>query len=311
MNLSSRSLALLVLGAALAAPAAAGVTGSVDQNFGSNNYRGTRADVSLDLGSHLYVEPSVSTYRDDFSSGSYYDAGLRVGYDYGPLSLGLVGGVVPKHQGYSQGSFGADATFSLSPGGTSHGRRMAGPASQGNQTFGYGLAGVDLGVSAVRVMHSDDFFAAGTSGDGLREPGALRTKAYKLNETDLSAFAGAKFLLVELSAQVSKSVYDKKLDAVGVREAPFLALTNFGGVEAGYPESSYNLKAKMSMLPLVHPYASYTHTNFELGVPSSNAAEIGGVVGLNMLSVRAYVGRYTQKGYSNRNYAAVGAGLNF
>ncbi|MDE2491163.1 MAG: hypothetical protein KGM24_09960 [Elusimicrobia bacterium] len=309
MNLQ-RFLVVAVLGSALAAPAFAGITGSVSPSFGSHNYRGVNADVSLDLGRHLYVEPMLSTYRDDFSSGPYYNAHLRVGYDFGPLSLGVVGGVVPKHQGYSQGSFGADATFSLSPAGTSRSRRMAGPSSQGNQTFGYGLAGVDIGASAVRVMHSDDYYASGT-GDNSVQPGALRAKAYKLNETDLSAFAGAKFLLIELSAQVTKSVYDKKIDVAGVRPAPVLSLTNFGGIESGYPESSYNVKAKISMLPLVHPYASYTHTNFELGVPSSNAAEIGGVVGLNMLSVRASVGRYTQKGYSNRNYVAVGAALNF
>lgn len=310
MNLATKTLVVLAAGALLAAPAAAGITGSVGQSFGTNNYRGTKAVASVDVGSSLYVSPSLSTYRTDSSSGSYYDVGLRVGYDVGPLSLGVQGSFVPKHDGYKQNSFGADATFSLAPGGTKHGRRMAGPDAGGNQTFGYGLAGVDVGVSANRTTHSDDYFASGPSGDALRAAGLARSKTFTLGQTDLAAFAGVKFLIAELSAQVTKTVYDKSLDNT-IRESPFLSLAGVNAVEAGFPKLSYNVQAKVSTLPLVHPYASYTHTTFELGAGHSNAAEVGAVVGLNMLSVKASYTHYTQTGYKDNNYASVGAGLNF
>jgi hypothetical protein len=310
MNLATKTLVVVAAGALLAAPAAAGITGSVGQSFGTDNYRGTKATASLDIGDSLYVSPSLSTYRTDSSSGSYYDVGLRVGYDIGPLSLGVQGSVVPKHDGYKQDSFGGDVTFSLAPGGTKHGRRMAGPDSHSNQTFGYGLAGVDVGVSANHTTHTDDFLASGSSAAGLRAAGAARSTAYKLGQTDLAAFAGAKFLIAEVSAQVTKTVYDKSLDST-IRESPFLSLTGVNAVQAGFPKLSYNVSAKVSTLPLVHPYVSYTRTEFELNTGHSNSAEVGAVVGLNMLSVKASYTHYTQTGYKDNNYASVGAGLNF
>ena len=302
---------VVVACAATAASAAAGVTVGADQTFGTSNYRGTKANVSLDLTDALYIAPTFSTYRTDQSSGSYYQGGLRVGYEVEPFSFGLQGAFVPKANGYKQNSFGADVTLSLAPGGTKHGHRMAGPASQSNETFGYGLAGVDVGASVNRITHSDDFAAAGTSGDPIRQQGKPRATRFTVGETDLTAFAGAKFLITEVSASVSKSVYDKTLDNNQVRESPFLALGEFAAVEAGFPDSNYNLKIKWKTLPFVRPYVSYTHTNFKLGSAPSNATEIGGTVGLDMLNVKGAYGRYSQNGFAARNYFTLGVSLNF
>lgn len=304
-------VALLTACAAFSAPASAGVVIGADQTFGTANFRQTKANAALDLTDSIYVAPSFTVYRDDHSSGAYYNAGLRVGYEIGPLSFGVQGAAVPKKNGYRQTSFGADATISLAPGGTKHGHRMAGPSSESNETFGYGLAGVDAGVSANHIMHADDFAAAGTSGEALRREGAMRGSAYKVSETDLTAFAGAKFLLLEVSANVSKSVYDKTLDGHSLREAPFMKAGQFEAVEAGFPDSSYSLKAKIKTLPFVRPYASFTHTNFKLGSKPSNGAEIGGNVGLDMLNVKGAYGRYTQSGFASRNYFTLGASFNF
>jgi hypothetical protein len=304
-------VALLSAGAALAAPASAGVTVGADQTFGTSNFRETKANASLDLTDSIYVAPSFAVYRDDRSSGSYYNGGLRVGYEIGPFSFGVQGAVVPKENGYKQNSFGADATFSLAPGGTKHGHRMAGPSSESNETFGYGLAGIDVGASVNRINHADDFAAAGVSGEALRRQGATRASAFKVGETDMTAFAGAKFLLLEVSANVSKSVYDKTLDGNALRESPFMRVGQFEAIEAGFPDSSYSLKAKIKTLPFVRPFVSYTHTNFKLGSKPSNAEEIGGNVGLDMLNVKGAYGHYSQDGFSSRDYFTLGASLNF
>lgn len=304
-------LAVLASGALLAAPASAGINVGADQSFGTNNYRGTKVSASLDLTDAIYVTPSFATYRHDQSSGSYYGAGLRVGYEVGPFSFGVQGSLVPKNDGYRQNAVGGDVTFSLAPGGTKHGHRMAGPSSQSQETFGYGLAGVDVGASVNHITHSDDYFAAGTSGDALRRAGALRAKRFTLGQTDMTAFAGAKFLLLEVSANATKTAYDKTLDGNMLRESPFLAMGDFAAVEAGFPDSSYSLKAKIKTLPFVRPYAAYTHTNFKLGSAPSNAAEVGGVLGLDMLNVKASYGHYAQNGFTARNYFTLGASLNF
>lgn len=311
MTKKTPALLVLVVSAALAAPASAGISVGADQTFGTNNYRGTKANASIDITDSLYVTPTFAVYRTDLSSGAFYQGGLRLGYEVGPFSFGVQGAFVPKNNGYRQNSVGADATFSLAPGGTKHGHRMAGPSSQSNETFGYGLAGVDVGASVNRITHTDDYFATATSGQGLRAPGALRASKFTVGQTDLTAFAGAKFLITEISGSVSKSLYDKTLDNNLLRESPFLAFGEFTPIQSGYPESSYNVKVKWKTLPAVRPYVSFTHTNFKLGSAPSNATEAGVNVGLDMLNVKGSYGRYSQNGFASTNYFTLGASLNF
>jgi hypothetical protein len=307
----TKLFAVLAACAALAAPAAAAVSVGADQTFGTLNYRGTKANASIDLTDSLYVTPTFATYRTDLSSGSLYQGGLRIGYEAGPLSFGVSGAFVPKNDGYKQNSFGADLTFSLSPGHSKHGHRMAGPASQSNETFGYGLAGIDIGGQVNHITHSDDYFANGASGDALRQQGAARKNRFTIGETDFSAFAGAKFLITEVSGSVSKSVYDKNLDNNLVRESPFMALGEYSAIESGFPDSNYNVKVKWKTLPFVTPYVSFTHTNFKLGSAPSNATEAGVNVGLDMLNVKGAYGHYSQNRFTSRDYFTLGASLNF
>lgn len=300
MRKTTLALAVLAAACVLASPASAAISVGADQTFGSLGYRGTKANASLDVTDALYVTPTFSTFRTDQSSGSYYQGGLRVGYETGPFSFGVSGAFVPKNDDYSQTSEGADLTVSLSPGSSKHGHRMAGPASESNDTFGYGLAGVDIGGAVNHISHRFDF------------PGSSGTVSkYNLGQTDLTAFVGAKFLITEVSANVSRSVYDKTLTGTGGPQAPFLALGDFAAVESGLPDSSWSGKIKWKTLPFVRPYVAYTHTNFKLGVPSSNATEIGGNVGLDMLNVKGAYGHYSQSGVKARDYFTLAASLNF
>jgi hypothetical protein len=307
----TKTFAVLAACASLAAPASAAVSVGADQTFGSVNYRGTKANASIDVTDSLYVTPTFSTYRTDVSSGSLYQPGLRVGYEEGPLSLGVTGAFVPKADGYSQNSVGADITFSLSPGHTKHGHRMAGPASTDNGTFGYGLAGIDIGGSVNHIAHKDDYSAVGTNGVALRQQGPAFASPAFVGETDFAAFAGAKFLITELSGSVSKSVYNRSLDNRNLRESPFMVMGEYSAIESGYPDSNYNVKVKWKTLPFMTPYVSFTHTNFKLGSAPSNATEAGITVGLDMLNVKGAYGHYSQNGFQSRDYFTLGASLNF
>ena len=305
------TLHALIILASLGTSASAGVSVDVDQTLGSSNYRSTRGKVSIDLTDSLYLAPFASTYRSDTSSGSFNNFGLRAGYETGPFALGVEAGFQPKTNGYKKTFAGADATFSLTPGGSKRGRKMAGPSSEGSETFGAGLAGVDVGGAVRHTRHSDDLYASGSTSAGRRKAGMTRSSVYTVGQTDLSAFAGARFLITELSAEVTKSVYDKNLDANTVREAQALSLSGFGAFIQGFPETSFNAKLRWKTLPLVKPYVSYAHTKFKLGAPDSDAYELGGTVGLQMLSIKASAQRYKQKGYSDQNFFMLGAGLNF
>jgi hypothetical protein len=306
-------LAAALLAAALAAPARAAVSAGVSEATGNNDYQSVRGNASVDIGDSWTLSPNYTRYKTDFTNGTYNDYGARLGFETGPLALGVNGSVLPAVDGYSQGSFGGDLTFTLTPEGSPHGRKMAGPDSSGADagTFGAGLAAVDVGVSVQRTQHRDDLMLQ-TPGSSPFGPTTARATPYELGQTDLSAFAGLKFLFTELSAQVVKSQYDKSLSGTqSVRAAPYLSLLGVTGIEQGYPDLGYNLRLKWKTLPLVQPYATYTHMTYELGESPSNAFQVGGTVGLKMLNVNAGWEHYSQVGTPSRDYVTVGAGLNF
>lgn len=298
-----------------ALPARAGVTAGADQTLGTAGYRKTKVRASVDIGEAFFLAPSFSTYRSNSSSGSYRTFGLRAGYETGPLAFGAEVAVQPKTNGYKREEIGGDVTFSLTPGGSKHGRKMAGPSSGGEETFGAGLAAVDVGAGLRFLRHSDDLQAAPSSGGGAgpgpRRPSAARGATLTFAQTDISVFGGLRFLVAEASVEVVKSAYSKNLDALNAREGQALDLSGVESTVQGFPDTSANARLTWKSLPLVKPYVSYTHTTFKLGSAPSNAYEVGAKAGLNMITVKAGYEHYAQKGFADRNFYTLGAGLNF
>lgn len=299
-----------------ALPARASVTAGVDQTLGTAGYRKTKVRASIDLGDAFYLAPSFSTYHSDRSSGSYRTFGLRAGYETGPLALGAGIAVQPKTNGYKREEFGGDVTFSLTPGGSSYGRKMAGPSSGGEETFGSGLAAVDVGAGLSFIRHSDDFQAAtgGTSGmgSGRRDRSTVaRTATATFGQVDFSVFAGLRFLIAEASVELTKSRYDKNLEALNARESQALDLSGVESTVQGFPDTSANARLSWKSLPLVKPYVSYTRTTFKLGSAPSNAYEVGAKAGFDMVTVKAGYERYAQRGFDDQNFYTLGASLNF
>ncbi len=311
--------------AALAAPGRAGVDVGVSDMSGSDSYQSVRANASVDIGQWT-LTPDYTRYHTAFTNGTYNDYGLRLGYNDGPLALGARGSVMPKVDGYSQGSAGVDATFTLNPGHSRQGAKLAGPdsgGSAGNSSAALsmmeaegmpyidtGLGRVDIGVSANEVMHQDDLQAA-AGANPLDGATTSRGKTFDLGETDLSVYGGMEFLFTELSAQVTKSAYDRSLSGESLRAAPFLTLAGVDGIEQGYPDLSYNLRLKWDVLPVVHPFITFTHTTYQLGESPSDAFELGGAVSLQMLRVTAGYEHFAQSGTIARDYLMLGAGLGF
>jgi hypothetical protein len=312
MNRTSlRLAATAALAAVLAAPARAAVSASVSEATGNNDYQSVYGKASVDIGDAWTLSPNYTRYRTDFTNGTYNDYGLRIGYESGPLALGVSGALLPVVNGYSQGDVGGDLTFTLRPGGSPHGRKMAGPDSDNNApTYGAGLTAIDLGVSVNEITHRDDLMT--TPGSGPFGPTTARKTPLELGQTDLAAFGGLRFLFTELSAQVTKSEYDhRSLDSLNLRGAPYLSLVGVTGIEQGYPDLSWNARLKWKLMPIVKPYITYTHTTYQLGENSSNAFQVGGTAGFDMLNVSAGYEHFSQVGTPSRDYITLGAGLNF
>lgn len=280
----------------LCRPSSAGVTAGVDQTFGTGHYLGTKVNASLDLTDAVTLSPSFFMYRSDFATATRRSLGARIDYEQGPLNWGLQGDFQPKVDGYQRSSVGGDVAFSVLPAG---------------ETFGGGLAGVELGGALTRTMHTDDLPAAGPRVGGRRPSGPPRTQAFSIGQTDLTAFGSVRFLVAALSAGVTKSLYDKTLDLSDARVVQALELSGFDAVVQGFPDLGFYLKLQWKTILFVRPHVSWVRTSFKLGDPPSNGVELGAVAELAMFKVRVSWERYTQSGSSNLDYFTLGSSVKF
>ncbi len=280
----------------LGRPASAGVSAGVDQTFGSAHYRGTKVRASADLSETLYLSPSYSQYRSDYSSGTRRTVGARVGSDGDLWAWGLQGDHQAKVDGYQRSSFGGDLSYLLTPEG---------------ETFGWGLASLELGTALTRTMHSDDFAAAGPRMDGRRPPGPARVETFSVGQTDIGAFGTAKFRHATLAGGLTKSHYDKTLNFGDARVIQALELSGLDGVAQGFPDMSWDAKLTLRTIPFVRPYVSWARTTFRLGDPPSDGFGLGGVAEAGKYSLKASWERYVQAGAPKLDYFTLGAGVEF
>lgn len=279
---------------AAAVPARADAAVGADQTFGSGGYRATALRASADVGGSLYLAPRARFYRSDASGGTYVLIGLRLGYEEGPWSLGAEGAVQPKVAGYEKSSFGADAVY----------------------TFPRERMEVDAGAAVLGIRHEDDYAAAipapasgAGPGSGARQPGAARSEALVVLQTDVSALAELRWPLAAISAEAAKSFYDRDLEAEGARESQFLELGGVDPVAQGFPDTNVNVQVEWKGRARLRPYASWSRTTFKLGASPSNGYAVGARWRLERISLKAAYQRYVQKGWADRDYFTAGASL--
>ncbi len=280
----------------LCLPASAGVTVGADQTFGSGNYRSTKVHATVDLSEELYLSPSYSQYRSDYSSGTRRGIGARLGSDARLLGWGLEGNHQPKVDGYQRSSFGGDLSYFLVP---------------QDETFGWGLTGAELGVALTRTMHSDEFSAAGPRVSGRRPPGPPRVETFSIGQTDFGVFGTVKFRHAWLSGGLTKSHYDKTLDLGDARVIQALELSGLEGIVQGFPDLGWDLKLTWRTFPGVRPHVSWARTTFRLGDPPSDGLGLGGAVEAGRFTLKTSWERYIQAGAPKLDYFSLGTSVNF
>ncbi|MFA6002458.1 MAG: hypothetical protein WC881_00155 [Elusimicrobiota bacterium] len=269
------------------------------QSFGHGNYVGTSGFVEVGEDDGIYAKPSFSTYHSDYikSTKTY---GLRAGYANKHLDIGLEGSVTPKVDGYRSNSLGADATFSLFPGRGS--RRSALKESSGKSSSG--LLRVDLGGGIRQTSHKEDTAAAVRRGRGTGHE-------INLNQTDLSAFAGASIFIVDANAELTQSLYSKSSDQM-TRSLQQTAGTGANPAVFGFPNTSATAKVSVRLMPLLRPFAQYTHTTYKLQQPASHAYRLGAKTDLMMVQAQGYYEIYDPgAGAKKQAYYGLSAGLKF
>src|SRR5208282_3908755 len=289
----SASLLIVAILALLDTPTFAFINLGADETIGTHQYAGTDGYFAVGQENGIYLEPKFSTYHSEISNGTYSTYGGRLGYDQNVLSLGGEVNITPKINGYQKISTGGDITFTLTPeSGPTH--RLAGPNSDYSNPSGHEISRLDIGGGLTYVEHHED----------------LATGQFHLGETKYTAFAGAKVLFVTGNAQITKSLYNGNFlpGAYGDRA---LQLPGVMPEVQGFPDTTWNAKVGISSFLGVKPYASYTHTTFQLQQPTSNAYAVGGTLGLGLVTVKgAYTLYDPSGGQIKQHYVTAGATLN-
>lgn len=267
------------------------------QTTGTGRYVAT--DVWAHFGDDWSLKPRYSQYHSDSSSGTYKTLSLRAAYDTKLWGLGLSAGGTPKVNGYSNRFFAIDATVTITPTGGSKSKRTAGGSDQ--EERGKGLARVDLGAGLTHTTHQDEFQA-----DGVR-----RARALNIGQTDLDASVSASLFRTVATVEVTKSLYDRDLNAQSPRAAQAVSRSGLASVIQGFPDTTAFARFELSMVPVVKPFVSYARTTFKLRQPHSDAYAVGGFAGLKFVELTASYERYVQAGRPSQNYFGLGAALKF
>ncbi|MBI2069433.1 MAG: hypothetical protein HYT79_02445 [Elusimicrobia bacterium] len=252
----------------------AGSAGAIDiglrQTLGSDDYKGTYGYLEIGAGA-LSIRPEADLFTSDKTTASFKTFAARLGYDTSILGLGVTGGATPEEDDYSNAFAGADATLTFSA--TGGGRKRI-RTSGGGAPRGRGLARVDAGAGALVTKHEDKLNAARTT---------LANK-FEVTQTDLSVFAGASFVGIHASANLTQSDYNKTLTASD-RPAQRLKLDGVNMRLEGFPETSLTLHAEIPFLPLINPFVTYNRTSYKASTLTTRVFSVGAHVGLEMLEV--------------------------
>ncbi len=259
------------------------------------DYSGYKLNLRVGQGDFA-LEPSITSYKYDtaaYNNKTFRTYGLRGAWEKEAYTVGAEAGTTPEVNGYKNVYAGGDVTFSLTP--TSGGKsRLAGPGSRSVSGGGKGVTRVDVGASIKQTMHTQK----------------VLTTERETSQTEASLFAGAKVLMLNLSASYTGYAYgDEDATPQGFVPGNSFAL-------AAKPRSSVNARVDIpSTIPMVTPFAGYTVTKYKGGSASAETDEsstimLGGYVDLNMVvaNVTYQIFNYAKE---NDSFVSIGAGLKF
>jgi hypothetical protein len=253
------------------------------------DYSGYKLNLRVGEGDFA-LEPSITSYKYDtaaYDNKTFRTYGLRGAWEKEAYTVGAEAGTTPEVNGYKNVYAGGDVTFSLTP--TSGGKsRLAGPGSRSVSGGGEGITRVDVGASLKQTQHTN---TAGTTD-------------LKTSQTEASLFAGAKVLMLNLSASYTGYAYGDE-DATPQGFVPGM---NFA--LAAKPRSSVTARVDIpATIPMVTPFAGYTTTKYK-GAKDSSAITLGGYVDLNMVIANVTY-QIFDNGTDTDSFVSLGAGVKF
>jgi len=260
--------------------------GGATMTTGPDAYRGTRLNMVIGSG-NVAVEPSIAAYTSDLLDHTYRTYGLRGAWEADKYTVAGEVGATPEVNDYSNKFAGGDITFSLTPGAGGK-ARLVGPGSRNVTRGGAGVTRIDVGAGLRQTMHE--------------YTGAVRIKT---DQTQYSIFAGAKVLMVNLSASYTGYNYGTRKIVPLINPIPG---HNFA--YGATPKSSVNTRLDLPGMPMITPFVAYTGTKYMDSVQDSSAYLFGTYIDLSMVVANVSY-QIFDRGSASVSFISVGAGIRF
>lgn len=282
-------LCLLIPGPAAAFYWDAGTSTS----FGSNGYGAFSAFAEAGADEGLYARPTVTLYHSDFVKATKVYTG-RVGWAGKRLGVGVEGAFTPKADGYQNTSFAGDVTYAV----------VGAPRKPADKDDKGRLARLIFGAGVRHIAHKESLAQ-------LQQQTPTVDRALDAGQTDVSAFAGASLLGVNLDASITQSVYTQNLPRL-IRPIQPAAVSGSNPTAFGFPDTTAEARLTIRTIPIIKPFGAFNWRSLKSDQPAARTYTAGASAVIGFLEVSAFYSLYDPgRGAPKHGYAGAGAGVRF
>ena len=136
-------------------------------------------------------------------------------------------------------------------------------------------------------------------------------RALDAGQTDISAFAGASLLGVNLDASITQSVYTQNLPRL-IRPIQPAAVAGSNPTAFGFPDTTAEARLTIRTIPVVKRFGAFNWRALKSDQPAARTYTAGASAGIGFLEVSAFYSLYDPgRGAPKHGYAGAGAGVKF
>lgn len=294
-------LGLLALGL-LPTTAAARPRLSYAGTAGSNSYVGHDISASAPLSEKYEIGVGLSTYRSDFTGGTFKTYSGRLVRTYKKGFWRLSGSITPEVNGFRSRRFGLGLSHRIADWTTSVGERDV-------------RSSLRLSARYARVLTHDNASADGSGSiggtSGMMSMGSMHGSggggtSDMVRQNDLAGGVGLILGRTLISGSIAKSFYDEDTAGSMMGRGRRTEVQGVSPLLEGYPDRSVGIRVSREVSSRLWGWLSYDNIAFKAGSPSANSYAGGIGISWGRIDTTIEYSRYLLSGRTPRNYVSLG-----
>jgi hypothetical protein len=203
------------------------------------------------------------------------------------------GSFTPKADGYQNAAFAADATYAV----------IGAPRKPAEGSSG-GLARLLFGLGLRQINHQESLAE-------LQQRNPAADRPLSAGQSDLTAFAAASLLGLNLDASISQSFYTRSLPRL-LRPIEPSAVPGANPTAFGFPDTSAQARLTFRTVPVVKPYATFEWRSLKTDQPAARTYTAGASAKVSLLELSAFYSLYDPgRGAPKHGFSGASAAIRF